>query len=53
MPQRITILLEDNIFKKLRFIQAKQLKSERKSVSFSNVINQTLEKGLQRERKIS
>lgn len=46
MPQRITIMLDDDVAKKLRNIQAKQLKNSTSSVSFSKVINETLKKTL-------
>lgn len=44
--ERITIVLDKKIAKTLRLIQSKRIAKEQKSVSFSNVINQTLEKGL-------
>ena len=46
MPQRISLSLEDNIVKKLRMIQAKQIKDSEKSVSFSKVINDILKNSL-------
>ena len=46
VPQRISLLLDDHIVKKLRNIQAKQIKDSSKSVSFSQVINETLKKSL-------
>ncbi len=46
MGKRITILLDDNIFKKLREKHAKLIKESTKSVSFSRVINETLRKGI-------
>ena len=42
MPQRITIMLEDELVKKIRTIQAKKIKDSTASVSFSRVINQLL-----------
>ena len=42
MGQRITIVLDDDLVKKLRIKQAKLIKESTKSVSFSRVINQTL-----------
>ncbi len=39
-------MLDAGISKKLRILQAKQLKSSNKSVSFSQVVNQILQKGL-------
>ncbi len=46
MSKRITVVLEDDILKKLRIIQAKQIKDSSVSVSFSKVINETLKKSL-------
>jgi len=46
MGERITIVLDDNIIKKLREKQAKLIKESTKSVSFSSVVNETLRKGI-------
>lgn len=46
MGKRVTVVLEDDILKKLRIIQAKQIKDSSASVSFSEVINETLKKSL-------
>lgn len=46
MPQRITIMLDDDIAKKLRLKQAKLLKDSKKSISFSKVINDELRNSL-------
>jgi hypothetical protein len=46
MSKRITIMLDDNLSIKLRKIQAKQIEKSDKSVSFSQVINEVLRKGL-------
>jgi len=46
MAKRITIMLEDDLVKKLHEIQAKQIKQSTKSVSFSRVLNEVLHKGL-------
>jgi len=46
MATRKTIVLDDEIVKKLRTIQAKQIKTTTKSVSFSSIINQQLRKSL-------
>jgi len=46
MAKRITIMLDDNLVKKLHEIQAKQIKASTKSVSFSRVLNETLRKSL-------
>ena len=46
MVKRITIVLDDNFLKKFRFLQAKRIKESASSVSFSRIINEILEKGL-------
>ena len=37
-------MLDDDILKKLRLLQSKQIKDQAESVSFSKVINETLQK---------
>jgi len=46
MSNRITIVLDEENHKKLRNLQAKKIKESTKSVSFSKVINEVIEKGL-------
>ena len=46
MSERITIMLNSEIAKKLRSLQAKKLKETLSSVSFSRIVNEVLEKGL-------
>lgn len=46
MSQRVTIMIDDDIDKKLHLIQAKQIAKTHSSVSFSNVVNKTLRKQL-------
>ncbi len=46
MSKRITIVLDDDLLKKLREKQAKLLLKSEKSVSFSRVVNETLRKGI-------
>jgi len=46
MGKRITIILDDDLIKKLHEIQAKKIKQSTKSVSFSRVLNEVLRKGL-------
>ena len=46
MPQRITLLIDDELVWKLREIQAKQLKKTHKSVSFSKVVTDAIRKGI-------
>jgi predicted transcriptional regulator len=42
MGKRITIMLDDDLDKKLRLIQAKAIQNTSSSVSFSTVLNETL-----------
>jgi len=46
MAKRITIMLDDDLLKKLHEIQAKQIKQSTKQVSFSHVMNEVLRKSL-------
>lgn len=46
MAERITIMLNSEIAKKLRNLQAKKLRESASSVSFSRIVNEILEKGL-------
>lgn len=46
MSNRVTIVLDDNILKKLHDKQAKLIKETSKSVSFSRVVSETLYKGI-------
>ncbi len=46
MAKRITIILDNELLKKLHEIQAKLIKQSSKSVSFSRVLNDVLRKGL-------
>lgn len=46
MADRVTIMLNSDIAKKLRTLQAKKVKESASSVSFSRIINEVLEKGL-------
>jgi len=46
MAERLTIMLNSDIAKKLRLLQAKQIKESASTVSFSRIINEVLEKGL-------
>ena len=49
MGKRITIVLEDDLLKKLHDIQAKLIKESKANVSFSGVLNDTLRTGLKSE----
>ncbi len=42
MAKRITIMIDDDLDKKIRSIQAKAIQSTISSVSYSSVINETL-----------
>jgi len=46
MPQRITIVLNDEVVKKARILQAKMIAKSNKSVSFSYVVNMLMKKSL-------
>ena len=46
MSRRITIMLEDDLEKKLRALQAKLIKNSTTAVSFSKVLNQAVAEGL-------
>ena len=46
MSKRITIVLDDDLAKKLREKQAKQIKESTSSVSFSRVLNEAVRKGI-------
>jgi len=46
MPKRITVVLDDELVKKLRNVQSKKIRKSKKSVSFSSVINEELGKSL-------
>ena len=47
MAERVTIVMNDDIVKKLRNLQAKKVKESSSTVSFSRIINEVLEKGLE------
>jgi predicted transcriptional regulator len=46
MGKRITIIVDDDLVKKLHEIQAKQIRQYKKSVSLSHVMNEVLRKSL-------
>ena len=52
MAERITIMLDDNLKKKLRLRQAQLIQKTKKSVSLSFVINNVLDGGLKNGKKI-
>ena len=46
MAKRVTIMIDDAIDKKLRLIQAKQIANTNSSVSYSQVLNDSIRKQL-------
>jgi len=42
MAKRITVVLDNELVKKLRIIQSKKIAKSRKSLSFSRVVNDEL-----------
>jgi predicted CopG family antitoxin len=46
MGKRITIMLDDDLYRKLLERQVKLIKESIKSVSFSRVVNETLRKSI-------
>ena len=46
MSQRVTIMIDDDVNKKLHLIQAKEIFKTTKAISFSRVINKELRKQL-------
>ncbi|MFB5621207.1 MAG: hypothetical protein ACE5RC_08775 [Nitrosopumilus sp.] len=44
MAKRITVMIDNDLIKKLHELQAKMIKETTKSVSFSSVVNQALRK---------
>lgn len=46
MSKRITIMIDDDLDKKLRLKQAKSIQKSNKSVSYSRVLNDTIRKNL-------
>ncbi|MBA4447527.1 MAG: hypothetical protein H2B07_01360 [Nitrosopumilaceae archaeon] len=46
MAKRVTIMIDDDLDKKLRLRQAKLIQQEQASYSYSKVINETLRKVL-------
>ncbi len=46
MAKRITIMIDDDLDKKLRLKQAKKIQELNGTCSFSRILNETLRKGL-------
>ena len=45
VSKRVTIMLDEELAKKIRIKQAKLIKESTKSVSFSRVLNEVLQQG--------
>ena len=52
MGRRVTIMIDEENFKKLRILQSKLLKQTDSSVSFSKVLNETVAIGLKKVNNI-
>jgi len=50
MMRRVTITLDDKLESKIREIQAKKISESKKSISFSNVVEEILKQGLKANR---
>jgi hypothetical protein len=48
MRKRVTIMIEDELDKKLRSIQAKEIQSTSSTVSYSSTINKILKNNLKK-----
>ena len=48
MAKRVTIMLDDDLDRKLRLVQAKAIQSTTSSVSFSGVLNEVLRNSLKK-----
>jgi len=46
VSKKVTVIIDDDLVKKLREMQAKQIQTSVKTVSYSQVINQLLRKNL-------
>ncbi|EGP94487.1 MULTISPECIES: hypothetical protein [Nitrosarchaeum] len=46
MSKRVTIMIDDDLDKKIRLRQAKMIQQEQSSYSYSKVLNETLRKVL-------
>ena len=49
MARRITIMIDEDLDKKIRMLQAKMIQTTSSSASFSKVINETLRKGIKKD----
>jgi predicted transcriptional regulator len=48
MSKRVTILIDDEVDRKLRILQAKEIQSTSSSVSYSGTINKVLKNNLKK-----
>jgi len=48
MPKRVTVVISDELDKKIRNLQAKMIQSSTSNVSYSGVINDILKKELKK-----
>lgn len=48
MGKRITIMIDDDLDKKIRLLQAKMIQKENKSVSYSHVMNLVLQDAMKK-----
>lgn len=46
MSKRVTIMVDDDVDKKIRLRQAKEIAQQQKSISYSRVFNDVARKGL-------
>ena len=46
MSKRVTIMVSDDLDKKIRMLQAKRIQQEQSSISYSQIFNEQLRKGL-------
>ena len=46
MSKRISIMLDDDLEKKIRLLQSKEISKTMKSVSFSSTLNDVIRKGI-------
>ncbi len=46
MSKRVTIVIDDELDKKLRQLQAKRIQKENRSISYSAIINETIRKSI-------
>jgi len=45
MTKRVTIMVDDDVDRKTRLLQAKRIEKEQKSISYSRVLNDLVRKG--------